>query len=621
MDARKVTTAAIQLTTDWRRLLPGRVPGLLAIALALFIVALAALSVNLARLRASFAWVEHTNELLRNISAIETALLEAESGERGYLLTGERSYLDAHDRAQTQILQLLEAVGLLVSDNPDQVRRLNELHQSIDERLAEFRQAIEAGPAHVNDALAILKTARSRQLTPQIEEKLGQFRRIELSLLEERQRGANRIAVLATSFAAAAGALALLCAAIGAFLLQRQRSISQLRAANNELVRSRDNLRSREAHLEAILATVPDAMIVIDGQGYIQSFSATAERLFGFTADEVRGQNVNVLMPEPDRHQHDSYLARYIATGVPHIIGIARVVVGRRKDGKTFPMELSVGEILLEGTRQFVGFVRDLTQRQERERLLHEVQSELIHVSRLSTMGEMASNLAHELNQPLSAMSNYLRGSKRLLETCSDETSGLIREALDKAAEQALRAGQVIRRLRDFVARGETEKRIESIASLVQEASTLALLAAKEKSVQLTLQFDPTVDLVLVDKVQVQQVLLNLLRNAIEAMQTSPRRELVVSTAPAADGMVAVTVADTGVGISSDVASKLFQPFVTTKPRGIGIGLSISRTIVESHGGQITATPNPKGGTIFRFTLRVVGAGELGEGEAPHARH
>jgi len=621
MDARKVTTAAIQLTTDWRRLLPGRVPGLLAIALALFIVALAALSVNLARLRASFAWVEHTNELLRNISAIETALLEAESGERGYLLTGERSYLDAHDRAQTQILQLLEAVGLLVSDNPDQVRRLNELHQSIDERLAEFRQAIEAGPAHVNDALTILKTARSRQLTPQIEEKLGQFRRIELSLLEERQRGANRIAVLATSFAAAAGALALLCAAIGAFLLQRQRSISQLRAANNELVRSRDNLRSREAHLEAILATVPDAMIVIDGQGYIQSFSATAERLFGFTADEVRGQNVNVLMPEPDRHQHDSYLARYIATGVPHIIGIARVVVGRRKDGKTFPMELSVGEILLEGTRQFVGFVRDLTQRQERERLLHEVQSELIHVSRLSTMGEMASNLAHELNQPLSAMSNYLRGSKRLLETCSDETSGLIREALDKAAEQALRAGQVIRRLRDFVARGETEKRIESIASLVQEASTLALLAAKEKSVQLTLQFDPTVDLVLVDKVQVQQVLLNLLRNAIEAMQTSPRRELVVSTAPAADGMVAVTVADTGVGISSDVASKLFQPFVTTKPRGIGIGLSISRTIVESHGGQITATPNPKGGTIFRFTLRVVGAGELGEGEAPHARH
>jgi len=284
-------------------------------------------------------------------------------------------------------------------------------------------------------------------------------------------------------------------------------------------------------------------------------------------------------------------------------------------------MELSVGEILLEGTRQFVGFVRDLTQRQERERLLHEVQSELIHVSRLSTMGEMASNLAHELNQPLSAMSNYLRGSKRLLETCSDETSGLIREALDKAAEQALRAGQVIRRLRDFVARGETEKRIESIASLVQEASTLALLAAKEKSVQLTLQFDPTVDLVLVDKVQVQQVLLNLLRNAIEAMQTSPRRELVVSTAPAADGMVAVTVADTGVGISSDVASKLFQPFVTTKPRGIGIGLSISRTIVESHGGQITATANPKGGTIFRFTLRVVGAGELGEGEAPHARH
>ena len=182
---------------------------------------------------------------------------------------------------------------------------------------------------------------------------------------------------------------------------------------------------------------------------------------------------------------------------------------------------------------------------------------------------------------------------------------------MDKASEQAVRAGQVIHRLRDFVARGETEKRIESIKKLVEEASALALVAAKEHSVRLDLRLDPSVDLVLVDKVQIQQVLLNLLRNALEAMQTSERRELVVSTNPAENTMVAVDVADTGSGISPEVASRLFQPFVTTKRQGMGVGLSISRTIIESHGGEITVQPNPGGGTIFRFTLRVVVPEEL----------
>jgi two-component system sensor kinase FixL len=283
---------------------------------------------------------------------------------------------------------------------------------------------------------------------------------------------------------------------------------------------------------------------------------------------------------------------------------VGRVVVGRRKDGGTFPMELAVGEVLLGGKRQFIGFVRDLTQRREGERLLHEVQSELLHISRLSTMGEMASSLAHELNQPLSAIANYLQGSKRLLQNSRDERAPVIMEAMDKAADQAVRAGQVIQRLRDFVARGETEKRIESIKKLVEEASALALVAAKDHLVRVDLRLDPAIDLVLVDKIQIQQVLLNLLRNALEAMQASDRRELHVSTSPVDDSMIAVDVADTGSGISSDVASRLFQPFVTTKRQGMGVGLSISRTIIESHGGQITVRPNPGGGTIFRFTLR-----------------
>jgi two-component system sensor kinase FixL len=370
-------------------------------------------------------------------------------------------------------------------------------------------------------------------------------------------------------------------------------------------------LKSREAHLRSILETVPDAMVIIDEVGLIQSFSTTAERLFGFTADEIRGRNVNALMPAPYQQEHDSYLKRYLTTGERRIIGTSRVVVGQRKDGSTFPMELFVGEVLLQGKRQFIGFVRNLTERHDRERRLHEVQSELLHISRLSTMGEMASTLAHELNQPLAAIANYLQGSRRLLKDSPDTRAPLILDALDKAAEQAVRAGDVIQRLRDFVARGETERRIESIKKLLEEASALALVAAKEKSVRVSFELDPAVDLVLVDKIQVQQVLLNLLRNAIEAMESSDRRELAVTTAPAGDGMMTIDVADTGCGIAPEIAPRLFLPFVTTKRQGMGIGLSISRTIIESHGGQMTVQPNPGGGTIFRFTLRAVTPEEM----------
>ncbi len=376
-----------------------------------------------------------------------------------------------------------------------------------------------------------------------------------------------------------------------------------------------EELNSREARLRSILETVPDAMVIIDEGGLIQSFSATAEQLFGFAAEEVQGHNVSMLMPAPYRVEHDGYLQRYLATGERHIIGTSRVVVGQRKDGSTFPMELFVGEVQLQGKRQFIGFVRNLTERQERERRLHEVQSELLHVSRLSTMGEMASTLAHELNQPLAAIANYLQGSRRLLQDSPDKRAPLILDALEKAAEQAVRAGDVIQRLRDFVARGETERRIESIKKLVEEASALALVAAREKAVRVNFALDPGIDLVLVDKVQVEQVLLNLLRNAIEAMESSAQRELSVATVPEADDMIAVDVADTGPGIAPEIAPKLFLPFVTTKRQGMGIGLSISRTIIEAHGGQLTVRPNPGGGTVFRFTLRAVKREELGDAE------
>ncbi len=223
-----------------------------------------------------------------------------------------------------------------------------------------------------------------------------------------------------------------------------------LRRARLAAAASAEEAFAREAHVKSILDTVPDAMIVIDERGIMRSFSAAAERLFGYSAEEVLGKNVKMLMPAPYREGHDGYLQRYMRTGERRIIGIGRVVVGERRDGSTFPLELNVGEMKTGNQRFFTGFIRDLTESQKTEARLQELQSELVHVSRLTAMGEMASALAHELNQPLSAIANYMKGSRRLLEDSSDERATILREAMDKAAEQAMRAGQVIRRLARF---------------------------------------------------------------------------------------------------------------------------------------------------------------------------
>jgi two-component system sensor kinase FixL len=345
-------------------------------------------------------------------------------------------------------------------------------------------------------------------------------------------------------------------------------------------------------------------MIVINTRGTIQSFSATAQTMFGYAEHEAIGENVSILMPDPDRSRHDNYLARYMATGERHIIGIGRLVVGQRRDGTTFPMELAIGEVRLESKRFFTGFVRDLTERQQSQQKLQEIQAELVHMARFTALGEMATTLAHELNQPLTAIASYLNGARRLLDGGREEDLPMTRGAIVSAAEQALRAGQIIRRLREFVARGESERAPENLRQLVQEASALSLVGAKEAGVLFSLDVDENTPVVVVDKVQVQQVLLNLMRNAIEAMQGCERRELTVSVFAVEDGMAQISVRDTGPGIAPEVLPQLFQPFVTSKPHGMGVGLSISRTIIESHGGRLWVEPGAKGGTIFHLTLR-----------------
>ena len=344
-------------------------------------------------------------------------------------------------------------------------------------------------------------------------------------------------------------------------------------------------------------------MVIIDEKGRILSFSKTAERLFGFAEAELLGENVSTLMPSPDRERHDGYLERYLRTGEKRIIGIGRLVTGRRRDGTTFPMELSVGEATIGGERVFTGFIRDLTERQDYEKRLHTVQAELAHVSRVTAMGTLATSIAHELNQPLTAIANYVEAASALLAgEESEQTLPIVREALDECAKEAVRAGQIVRRLRDYISRGETERQVVSLARLVNEASALAFVGAGSQTVDLTVKIGKD-DLVLVDRVQIQQVLLNLIRNSIEAMQDLTHGRLTISALRRDAGVIEVVVSDSGPGLAPEIAANPFEAFKSTKAAGMGVGLSISRTIIEAHEGRIWADASPYGGASFHFTL------------------
>lgn len=362
------------------------------------------------------------------------------------------------------------------------------------------------------------------------------------------------------------------------------------------------NLREREARLRSVIETALDGVVIIDKKGRMQSFSPAAERLFGYQEREVIGRNVNMLMPSPYREEHDGYLERYLGTGEKRIIGIGRVVVGQRKDGTTFPMDLAVGEFLLEGERFFTGFVRDVSERQSRERRLLDAQAQIRHLSRVSEMGEMASAIAHELNQPLTAIVNYVEASRRTIATTDAKVPDRVHDYMEKAVVQAGRAGDIIRRLREFLRKGEVGRAPEAVNPVVEEASALALIGTAELGVRVFMKLGENIPEILVDKIQIQQVVLNLVRNSVEAMAATVRKELTIET-DLRDNTVLVAIADTGSGLPEEVASRLFQPFLTTKESGMGLGLSICRSIVEAHGGRIWADGGTNGGTVFYFTL------------------
>jgi len=441
----------------------------------------------------------------------------------------------------------------------------------------------------IGQPTAILATPATADEMPRILEAVRRGERVEHYETERRRKDGQiiQVALTISPIRDAAGSV------VGASKIARD--ITEAR-------RDADKLAKREALLGSILETVPDAMVVIDERGIVQSFSSAAERMFGYAESEVCGGNVSMLMPTPHRERHDSYIARYRATGERRIIGLGRLVSGRRKDGSEFPLELAIGELHWDGRQMFTGFLRDLTERQHTQHRLQELQAELTHVLRLTEMGQMASAIAHEVNQPLTAATNYLGAGQLLLARDNRPATEQARGVFDKAAEQVERATQLVRRLREFGRKGESERRPEPIGKLIDEAAALALIGARDSGIKVQLRIAPQLPDVAVDRIQVQQVVVNLIRNAVEAME-SERRELTVSAAPDGDGGVAIRVADTGPGLASEVAERLFQPFLTTKPQGMGIGLSICRSIIEEHGGELHAEPNPGGGTVFAFTL------------------
>lgn len=360
-----------------------------------------------------------------------------------------------------------------------------------------------------------------------------------------------------------------------------------------------------QLHFESILDSVPDAMVVTDEAGIILAFSRAAEKLFGYLAADMTGQPVARLMTGRDRANHDSYIGSYLRTGERQIIGRGRVVMAARADGTVFPIDLKVGEARIGERFLFTAFMRDLTEQQSAELRMQEMQAELVHFSRLSAVGTMASALAHELNQPLTAVANYLEAGRDLIDSPDPDVKDILREALSEAAVQAVRAGDIVRKLRSYVSRGEVDAHAVSLAPLLADAIALSKISRDRADIPVKVEMAKGVDRVLADAIQIQQVVINLIRNAMEALADRQDGAIVLRAFQAEEpGFVAIEVCDNGPGLPAEMQQTLFKPFATTKSHGMGLGLSICQTIVEAHGGTIRAIPRPTGGSCFRFTLR-----------------
>jgi two-component system sensor kinase FixL len=361
---------------------------------------------------------------------------------------------------------------------------------------------------------------------------------------------------------------------------------------------------SNEPQLNALMDAMVEAFIISDSKGNIERFNKSAETIFGYSAAEMIGRNVSILMTPFDEKQHDQYMAHSHETGEKQIIGIGREVMARRKDGSEFPADLAIGEVRWNNNSRFIGLIRDISDRKFAEEQAIKRQEEVINTSRLTTMGEMAAAMAHELNQPLTAISNYASACMKSMD--SDKPGRIdVRGTLQLIDDQAHRAGEVIKRLRTFVKFDDSRREPTSLSLLAEEIMPLAALDAKANNISLTVEIPDNMPSIVVDSLQIQQVILNLLRNGVDAMKQcdAQHRGMRLAAYAANPETITVEVSDEGTGIDKDTADMLFNAFFTTKETGMGMGLSICKTIINAHGGEMTFKNNPERGATFSFTL------------------
>jgi two-component system, LuxR family, sensor kinase FixL len=350
--------------------------------------------------------------------------------------------------------------------------------------------------------------------------------------------------------------------------------------------------------LAAIVESSEDAIISKDMHGIVMSWNRAAERLFGYSASEIIGQPITMIFPA-DRLGEEAAILTRILRGerLEHY-----ETMRRHKGGRTISVSVTISPIV-DANRKVVGaskIIRDLTERDERDRRIQDLQMELAHVQRLTELGQVVSALVHEVNQPLAAIRNYVNACQRLIASGKQEQ---VQGGLKLIGDQIDRARQIVERIREFVKKGDAQMRAEHLPDVIQEIIMLTQASVREEGVRVATQLDPMASAAQINKVQVHQVLFNLLRNGIEATQGQLRRQLTVATRPADSDMLEISVADTGSGLPEEIRGRLFQPFVTSKANGMGVGLSVCRTIVETHGGRLWAEDNPGGGTVFRFTV------------------
>lgn len=381
----------------------------------------------------------------------------------------------------------------------------------------------------------------------------------------------------------------------------------QLQQKLQELASSKRELLNREAKLNSIFNAAVEGIVTIDEQGVIESVNASLTEIFGYEKEELIGRNIKKLMPQKIADRHDDYLAHYLKHNQRHIVGSVRELQGRHKNGTLVPIDLSVAEFEIEGLRYYTGLIRDVSERKLKEQRDKEHLAELAHVTRLGLMGEMASGIAHEVNQPLTSVVNYTQVCLNLLSSASIDRAKLT-ETLQKTHQQALKAGQIIHRMRDFVKSHKIQRTSVNINDLVRTAMALCEAECKRRQIIHKTELMASLPTVNVDYIQIEQVLLNLLRNSVEALLTLPEsanKQLVVQTYLNEDQQVEVRVKDNGPGLDDAQQREVFKPFYTTKETGMGMGLAICRSIVEAHNGLLRFNSKPGKGTTFYFTLSI----------------